>query len=108
MGALEGGGGGAALAAVAGLSVLWSNQGNAALVILISEGPTTKAKKEAGNFAFLLTGVAISDGISRVGVAGYLADDGIYTTKDGMVYGRGGSDSRNERVVLEMVPGPAF
>ena len=47
--------------------------------MLLSEGSTTKAK-EAGNLAFLLTGAAIPDGMSRVDVAGYLADAGIYTT----------------------------
>ena len=62
--------------------------------ILLSEGPTAKAK-EGDNFAFLLTDVAIPDGMPRVDVVGYLADAGIYTTEDGMVYGIDGSDSRN-------------
>ena len=90
-----------AVAAAAGLSLLRSNQSKLANVLL-SEGPTTKAQ-EAGNFAFLLTDVAIPDGISRVGVVGYLADAGIYTTEDGMVYGMGGSDSHNERMILKVV-----
>ena len=60
--------------------------------MLLPEGSTTKAK-EAGNFAFLLTDVSIPDGMSHVGVVGYLADAGIYTTEDGMVYGMDGSDS---------------
>ena len=48
--------------------------------ILLSEGPTTKTK-EAGSFAFLLADVSIPDGMARVGVVGYLADAGIYTTE---------------------------
>ena len=70
--------------------------------ILLSEGSTTKAK-EAGNFAFLLTDVAIPDGMSRVDVAGYLADAGIYTTEGDMVHGMDGSDSRNEPMILKVV-----
>ena len=74
--------------------------------ILLSEGPTTKAKeagREAGNFDFFLTDVAIPDGMSRVGDLDYLADAGIYTTEDDMVYGMDGSDSRNERMILKVV-----
>ena len=41
--------------------------------------------------------------MSRVGVVGYLADAGIYTTEYGMVYGMDGSDSRNERMILKVV-----
>ena len=70
--------------------------------ILLSEGSTIKAK-EAGNFVFLITDVAISDGMSRAGVVSYLADVGIYTTEDDMVYGMDGSDSRNERMILKVV-----
>ena len=70
--------------------------------ILLSEGSTTKAK-EAGNFAFLLTDVIIPDGMPRVGVVGYLADAGIYTTEGDMVYGMDRSDSRNERMILKVV-----
>ena len=88
-------------AAASGLSLLWSNQSKMACVLL-SEGSTTKTK-EADNFAFLLTDVAIPDGISRVDVVGYLADAGIYTTEDGMVHGMDGSDSRNERKILKAV-----
>ena len=39
----------------------------------------------------------------RVDVLGYLADAGIYTTEDDMVHGMDGSDSRNERMILEVV-----
>ena len=70
--------------------------------MLLSEGSTIKAK-EAENFAFLLTAVAIPDGMSRVDVVGYLADAGICTTEDGMVYGMDCSDSRNERMILKVV-----
>ena len=41
--------------------------------------------------------------MSRVGVVGYLADAGIYTTEGGMVHGMGGSDSRNKRTILRVV-----
>ena len=70
--------------------------------MLLSEGSTTKAK-EADNFAFLLTDVAIQDGMSRVDVVGYLAGAGIYTTEGDMVYGMDSSDSRNERMILKVV-----
>ena len=69
---------------------------------LLSEGSTIKAK-EAKKIAFLLTDVAIQDGMSRVDVVGYLADAGAYTTEDGMVYGMDGSGSRNERVIFKVV-----
>ena len=69
--------------------------------ILLSEGSTTKAK-EADNFAFLLNDVAIPDGMSRVGVVGYLAGAGTYTIEDDMVYGMDGSDPRNERMILKV------
>ena len=39
----------------------------------------------------------------RVDVVSYLADAGIYTTEDDMVHGMGGSDSRNERMILKVV-----
>ena len=81
--------------------MLRSNQSKMAN-ILLSEGSTTKAK-EAGNFAFLLTDVIIPDGMPRVGVVGYLADAGIYTTEGDMVYGMDRSDSRNERMILKVV-----
>ena len=41
--------------------------------------------------------------MSRVGVVGYLADAGIYTTEGGMVHCMDGSDSRNERMILKVV-----
>ena len=62
--------------------------------MLLSEGSTTKAK-EAGNFAFLLTDVAIPDGMPRVDAVGYLADAGTYTTED-----RGRHGVRHGRIRL--------
>ena len=41
--------------------------------------------------------------MSRVGVVGYLADAGIYTTEGDMVHGMYRSDSRNERMILKVV-----
>ena len=74
--------------------------------VLLSEGSTTKAK-EAENFAFLVTsrrrGHPGPGGMPRVDAAGYLADAGIYTTENDMVYGMDGSDSRNERMILKVV-----
>ena len=72
---------------------------------MLSEGSTTKAE-EAANLAFLLTDVAIPDGTDRVGVVGYLAGAGIYCHlphEDSMVHGMDGSDSRNERMILNVV-----
>ena len=89
------------VAAASGLLLLRSNQRKMAN-ILLSDGSTTKAE-EAGNFAFLITDVVIPDGVDRVGVVGYLADAGIYCHEDDMVYGTDGSDSRNERMILEVV-----
>ena len=61
------------------------------------------SSSSAGNFAFLITGVAIPGGMDRVDVAGYLAAAGIYCHEDDMAYGTDGSDSRNERTVLRVV-----
>ena len=82
-------------------SLLRSNQSKMTN-LLLPEGPTTKAK-EAGNFAFLITDVAIPDGMGRVDVAGYLAAAGIYCHEGDMAYGTDGSDSRNERMFLKVV-----
>ena len=71
--------------------------------MLLSEGRVHDQGQRGGHFAFLLTGVAIADGMSRVGAVGYLADAGIYTTEDGTVYGMDGSDSRNEYMILKVV-----
>ena len=54
--------------------------------LLLSEGSTIKAK-EAENFAFCITDVVIPDGIPGVGVVACLADAGLYTTEDDLVYG---------------------
>ena len=70
--------------------------------LLLSEGSTIKAK-EAGNFAFCITDVVIPDGMARVDVVACLADAGIYTTEDDLVYGMDGSDSRNERMTIKAV-----
>ena len=68
--------------------------------LLLPEGFTIKAK-EADNFAFCITGVVIPDGMPRVDVVACLADAGIYTTEDDLVYGMDRSDSRNERMIIK-------
>ena len=71
--------------------------------LLLPEGFTIKAK-EADNFAFCITGVVIPDGMPRVDVVACLADAGIYTTEDDLVYGMDGSGSRsNERMIIKAV-----
>ena len=74
--------------------------------LLLSEGYTIKAK-EAGNFAFYITDVVVPDGMARIDVVVCLADAGIYTTEDDLVYGMDVSDSRNERMIIEAVGHPA-
>ena len=54
--------------------------------LLLSEGATNKAK-EADHFAFLISDVVIPDGTPRLDVVASLADAGIYTTEDDLVYG---------------------
>merc|ERR1711965_1232038 len=70
--------------------------------LLLSEGATNKAK-EADHFAFLISDVAIPDGTPRLDVVASLADAGIYTTEDDLVYGMDESDSRNERMLIKTV-----
>ena len=70
--------------------------------LLLSEGATNKAK-EADHFAFLISDVAIPDGTPRLDVVASLADAGIYTTEDDLVYGMDESDSRNERMLIKAV-----
>ena len=74
--------------------------------LLLSEGYTTKAK-EAGNFAFYITDIVIPDGMARIDVVACLADAGIYTTEDDLVYGMDVSDSHNERMIIKAVGNPA-
>ena len=70
--------------------------------LLLSEGATNKAK-EADHFAFLISDVVIPDGTPRLDVVASLADAGIYTTEDDLVYGMDESDSRNERMLIKAV-----
>ena len=70
--------------------------------LLLSEGATNKAK-EADHFAFLISDVVIPDGTPRLDVVASLADAGIYTTEDDLVYGMDESDSRNERMLIKTV-----
>ena len=72
--------------------------------ILLS-GESTDKTKEAGTFAFLITDVIIlPDGMKRVDVVDcLLAAAGIYSSEDDVAYGKDGSDSRNERMVLKAV-----
>ena len=70
--------------------------------LLLSEGATYKAK-EADHFAFLISDVVIPDGTPRLDVVASLADAGIYTTEDDLVYGMDESDSRNERMLIKTV-----
>ena len=53
--------------------------------LLLSEGATIKAK-EADHLAFLISDVVIPDGTPRLDVVASLADAGIYTTEDDLVY----------------------
>ena len=55
--------------------------------LLLSEGATNKAN-EADHFAFLISDVVIPDGTPRLDVVASLADAGIYTTEDDLVYGK--------------------
>jgi len=70
--------------------------------LLLAEGATIKAK-EADNFAFLISDIAMPDGTPRLNVVASLADTGIYTTEDDLVYGMDDSDSRNERMLIKAV-----
>ena len=70
--------------------------------LLLSEGATNKAK-EADHLAFLISDVVIPDGTPRLDVVASLADAGIYTTEDDLVYGMDESDSRNERMIIKAV-----
>ena len=70
--------------------------------LLLAEGATIKAK-EAGHFAFLISDVVVPQGTPRVDVVAALANSGIYTTEDDLVYGMDESDSRNERMLIKAV-----
>lgn len=70
--------------------------------LLLSEGASIKAK-EADHFAFLISDVVIPDGTSRLDAVASLADAGIYTSEDDLVYGMDESDSRNERMLIKAV-----
>ena len=61
--------------------------------LLLAEGATIKAK-EADNFAFLISDIAMPDGTPRLNVVASLADTGIYTTEDDLVYGMDRVDQR--------------
>ena len=89
------------VSAAAGLSLLRPNQSTMSNILL--SGESTNKTKEAENFAFLITGVIIPDGMDRSDVAGYLPDAGVYCHEDDVVYGMDESDSRNERMVLKAV-----
>ena len=71
--------------------------------MLLSKGSTIKAKEADSYFAFCITDVVIPDGVPRVDVVACLADAGLCMTEGDLVYGMGGSDSRNERMIIKAV-----
>ena len=71
--------------------------------ILLSGEPTDKTKAAETFVVFLITDVIIPDEMKREDVAGLLSAAGIYSSEDDVAYGKGESDSRNERMVLKVV-----
>ena len=70
--------------------------------LVLSEDATKKAKQEE-YFAFLISDVAIPEGTPRVDVVAALADAGISTEEDDVVFGPNTTDSRNERMLIKAV-----